>query len=79
LLSANPVIGDAVSLKIAAAYNETGSIVLFDASGRKLSTQNIKLQKGNNYITVNRPKGFYGQAILQVISEHLRESKQIQF
>jgi hypothetical protein len=79
LLSANPVIGDAVSLKIAAAYSEMGSITLFDASGRKIGMQNIRLQKGNNYITVNRPKGFYGQAILQVISEHLRESKQLQF
>jgi hypothetical protein len=79
LLSANPVIGNAVSLKIVAANSEMGSIVLFDASGRKIGMQNIRLQKGNNYITVNRPKGFYGQAILQVISEHLRESKQIQF
>jgi hypothetical protein len=79
LLSANPVIGDAVSLKIVTANSEMGSIVLFDASGRKLSTQNIRLQKGNNYITVTRPKGFYGQAILQVISEHLCESKQMQF
>jgi hypothetical protein len=79
LLSSNPVIGNSLSIKVTSPKKETGTIVLYDAIGRRVRIQQMLLQKGDNYLTVQTPNGFTGQAVLQVKSESLNDTKQIIF
>lgn len=79
LLSSNPVQGNDISLKIKAVIKQDASVTIYNCTGQLLAKKMVTLQKGDNFITVDKVKNFKGIAILSVKVDGERINKQLLF
>jgi hypothetical protein len=79
LLSSNPVIGNTISLKIKATARQESSIVLYNSLGQVLLHKIVTVQKGDNFITIEKPSIYSGFATMVLKMEGVILNKQLVF
>jgi hypothetical protein len=79
LLSSNPVIGNTIALKIKATIKQEASVVLYNSLGQVLLHKLVTVQKGDNFITLEKPGIYSGHATLVLKMEGVILNKQLVF